>query len=136
MVLEQLTLPEGAPNAGGLERHLRAVLKREARRAEWGAGRGSRIEYRFTVTELSLNVRGDVLTVTCAALGKLPRNRTAKSRISFGGAVSERRALTERVLEIVARGVITRLAEIERIRRGQLASSRVRAPETTDSAND
>jgi hypothetical protein len=121
VVLDKLLLPDGAPTA--LEKHLRDVLRREARRAQWGAGRGSRIEYRFTVKELSASEHEGVLVVRCAAVGKLPGNKTAKSSISFGGAPEKRRELLERVLEIVGRGVITRLSEMERARRGQAPPS-------------
>jgi len=40
--------------------------------------------------------------------------------LTFSGPASTRDAVVVEVLEIVARGVITRLAELERTRRGQL----------------
>jgi len=94
------------------------VLRKEVRRVEWGAGRDNRIEYRFSVTKLELTVNGDVLEVSCTAVGALPGGRTAKSQLSFGGAANERQRVVKQVLEIVARGVITRLAQLERRRRG------------------
>lgn len=128
VILDRLELPDDVADAPRYERYLRRILKREARRATWGAGRGSRIEYRFKVTKLSLVMRGDVLTVSCSARGLLPGNKSARSSLSFGGDPRKPQQLVERVLEIVARGVITRLAEIERIRRGQLDSARVAPP--------
>lgn len=116
--LDRLTLPP-VGNADKIERHLREVLKREARKANWGAGRGSVIQYRFKVEELSLVNEGGVLSVTCSAAGRLPKGQAARSRLVYGGKPSERDKLVEHVLDIVARGVITRLAEMERIRRGE-----------------
>ena len=48
-------------------------------------------------------------------------------RGTFSGPASERGATVKRVLEIVARGVVTRLAELERKRRGDLRSGQRRA---------
>jgi hypothetical protein len=119
--LDRLQFPDNIPNAAAYVSHLKRVLHREAARADWGAGYGARIEYRFSVTALTLAHKGDVLTVTCVAVGKLPRGKTARSRISFGGDPGKQREVVKRVLEIVARGVITRLAELERMRRGASA---------------
>jgi hypothetical protein len=115
--LDRLEFPENVANAAAYASHLKRVLRREAARADWGAGRGARIEYRFAVTTLALTHTGDVLTVTCAAVGKLPKGKTARSRIRFGGDPTRPGRIVKRVLEIVARGVITRLAELERVRR-------------------
>jgi hypothetical protein len=115
--LDRLTLPALA-DADKIERHLRQVLKREAHKANWGAGRGSVIEYRFKVEELTVVNQSGVLSVTCSAAGRLPKGQAARSRLVYGGKPSEREKLVEHVLDIVARGVITRLAEMERIRRG------------------
>jgi hypothetical protein len=116
--LNALTLPAGLPDAAGLERRLRATLHREARRASWGAGRDNRIEYRFSLVALDVSQHGSVLRVHCAAVGRLPGGETAKSDITFGGAPAERTALVHRVVDVTARGVVARLAELERARRG------------------
>ncbi len=116
--LDRLDFPNHVADSRTLRLHLERVLKREVRRVEWGAGRDNRIEYRFSVTKLDLAVDGDVLEVSCTALGALPGGRTAKSQLTFGGAASERQRVVKQVLEIVARGVITRLAQLERRRRG------------------
>jgi hypothetical protein len=96
---------------------LRRVLSREARRLDWGASADSVIQYRFALQRLSFEVRQDVLTVHCSASGRLPKGLTARSQLSFSGEPARKRELVERVLTIVARGVLTRLAEIERERR-------------------
>jgi hypothetical protein len=116
--LDRLTLPP-LGNAEKIERHLRQVLQREVRKADWGAGRGSVIEYRFKVEELSVVNQSGVLSVTCSAAGRLPKGQAARSRLVYGGKPSEHDKLVEHVLDIVARGVVTRLAEMERIRRGE-----------------
>src|SRR5690606_24852766 len=96
----------------------RQVLRREVKRVEWGAGRDNRIEYRFRVTELVITSADGVVRVTCSATGILPGGRSANSRLGFSGAANRKNQVVKQVLEIVARGVITRLAELERRRRG------------------
>jgi hypothetical protein len=128
VTLDRLTFPGDVPDSAALAKHLRRILAREARRADWGAGRGSRIEYRFSVTELTLRSGAGVLRVRCTAHGTLPKGRGAKSHLDYGGDPQKRSELVKRVLEIVARGVITRLAELERVRRGELHRSGIRIP--------
>lgn len=115
-MIDRLTFP---PMNGsvGYERHLLAVLRREARLVDWGAGRGSKIALRFVVEQLRLVPKGRALEVRCSARGELPGGRRARSRLVFGGDPKQARQLVERVLEIVARGVVGRLAELERTRR-------------------
>ena len=120
IVLDYLDFPSDVPGASHFKKDLRTILYREVRRARWGAGSGSTITYRFFVTKLTLRTHGDVLQVTCHAFGQLPKGKTAKSTLTFSGSARERNAVVRRVLEIVARGVITRLAELERVRRGDL----------------
>lgn len=118
IVLDQLEFPKDVLGSSKFEKHLRRTLRREARRVDWGAGRDNRIEYRFSVTTLRFELEDELLRVHCTAVGRLPGGRSAKSRISFGGAPSERSRLVQDVLDVVARGVMTRLAELERQRRG------------------
>jgi hypothetical protein len=115
--LDSLVLPSQLDGLRVIERHLRSVLRREVRRVDWGAGRGNKIEYRFYVDELEVMREGDVVRVRCRATGKLPGGRTARSSLSFGGDPAKQQDVIKRVLEIVARGVITRLAQLERQRR-------------------
>jgi hypothetical protein len=113
----ELNRLELAAEAAEYEKFLRRVLAREARRLDWGASAGSVIQYRFALQRLSFEVRQGVLTVHCSASGRLPKGLTARSQLSFSGEPARKRELVERVLTIVARGVLTRLAEIERERR-------------------
>jgi hypothetical protein len=98
-------------------RHLKSVLRREARRADWGTGAKSTISLRFTIETLAVEERKSALHVRCSALGELPRRRTARSQLSYGGQLGTGKKLVFQVVEIVARGVISRLADMERTRR-------------------
>lgn len=113
--LDALVVPPDFPPA--LERHLKFVLRKAARRADWGAGRGAHIQFRFVLREFTVTRDGDVLRVHCNALGKLPGGMHASSRLNFGGEPKEQDILSKRVLEVVARGVVSRLADLERQRR-------------------
>ena len=115
--LDRLALPADLVGKKEIETHLRGTLRREARRADWGAGAHSKISYRFFVEQLELREEAGVLHVTCTALGRLPKGKSAKSHIVFGGDPRERTKVIQHVLDIVARGVVTRLAELERARR-------------------
>lgn len=116
--LDQLVFPKSIVGAPSFEKYLRKVLKREAYRVDWGAGHENRIEYRFYVEQLTYTIDGHALRIRCEARGRLPGGQTAKSELTFGGDISKRTQLTQQVLEIVARGVVTRLAQLERKRRG------------------
>jgi hypothetical protein len=119
--LDRLEMPPGLPRGGALERHFRFQLKKAAHRADWGAKRGSKIEYRVKLEELSVREGNGVIHVKCTALGSLPKGRTTRTLIDFGGNPAQRQRVIEHVLEIVARGVVTRLAAIERGRRAEVA---------------
>jgi len=122
--LDRLELPVGVPKHSPLERHLRLHLKRAAHRADWGAKRGAKIEYRVKIEELSVREGNNVIHVRCTALGSLPKGRTTKTFIDYGGDPAKRQWVIEHVLEIVAEGVVTRLAAIERGRRAQVAEAK------------
>ncbi|HKO48981.1 MAG TPA: hypothetical protein VJV79_14720 [Polyangiaceae bacterium] len=115
--LDRLSLPPELIGAKAFETHLRSTLRREVRHADWGAGPTSKISYRFVVEKLDLREENGVLHVTCTARGRLPKGKSAKSHIVFGGDPRERTKVVRHVLDIVARGVVTRLAELERARR-------------------
>ena len=115
--LDRLVFPEGVANGLEFQRFLKLRLQREARRADWGAPTGAKIEFRFFVEELTTRSDGNVLRITCTALGRLPKGKSARSKIEYGGDPRKRVLEVKKVLEMVARGVITRLAELERERR-------------------
>lgn len=115
--LDRLTFPKDIPGAPGYIRHLRSTLRRHAAQVDWGAGRDSTISFRFAVEKLQLTRQGSALRVHCSARGELPRGRTALSRLVYGGDPKQTQKLVRQVLTIVARGVVTRLAALERSRR-------------------
>jgi hypothetical protein len=117
--LDRLDFPDDVRGAHYFKKRLRRILAKETRRADWGAGRGHKIEYRFAITQLKLEPTEDgVLRVRCSAVGRLPGGKSAKSSLTFGGDPKKRNKVVLQVLEIVGRGVVTRLAELERVRRG------------------
>lgn len=117
--LDRITLPASTPYPDETLRHLKFVLQREARRADWGTGSKSTISLRFTIETLAVEQRKNALHVRCSALGELPRRRTARSQLSYGGEIAQGKKLVFQVIEIVARGVIGRLADMERTRRSE-----------------
>jgi hypothetical protein len=119
VVLDRLVVPSTVPEYKRVSRVLEKVLKREARRVQWGAGRQSRIEYRFYLEELRVTVEGGVYKVHCTALGRLPKGKSARSKLVLGGDPRNPRKIIDEVLAIVARGVLARLADLERERRAR-----------------
>jgi hypothetical protein len=117
VVLDQLVVPETIPEGRRVGKVLDRVLKREQQRVEWGAGRESRITYRFYLEQLDLSVERGVLKVRCTALGRLPKGKTARSKLEYGGDPARAHQVIDHVLSIVARGVLARLADLERDRR-------------------
>jgi hypothetical protein len=98
------------------EKELRAVLKREARRVQWGAPPDGLVEVSIKVTEFSVQHRTDVVRVTCTAVGRLANGPQVKTHFSFGGRPDKAAALESQMLLLVGRGVVTRLSSISRER--------------------
>jgi hypothetical protein len=117
IVIDQLVVPPTIPEQKRVTHALEKMLKHEQHRVEWGAGRGSRITYRFYLEQLDLSVDRGVLKVRCTAFGRLPKGKTARSKLEFGGDPLKSRQVIDHVLLIVVRGVLSRLAELERDRR-------------------
>jgi len=119
IVLDAPVVPPTMPEHQRVAKVLERALKHEAHRFQWGAGRKNRIEYRFYLEQLDLSVERGVLKVRCTALGRLPKGKTARSKLEFGGDANQPRKVIDHVLLIVARGVLSRLAELERDRRSR-----------------
>lgn len=96
------------------EKALQPILKKEARRADWGDHHGDPVIASIEIKELSSVLDGDVVRVTCTAVGKLQGGHAAKSKFSFGGHPADRAKLEKHVLELVTRGIVARLAEMSR----------------------
>lgn len=93
---------------------VKKILEKEGRRADWGRRRDTPIEAEVEIRELSHVREGEVVRVTCTAVGKIPGLGAAKSRFSYSGKPEEQRKLEHHVLELVARGIVTRLADMAR----------------------
>lgn len=119
VVLDRLVVPPSVPEHARVTKVLGQILKHEAKRVAWGAGRDARITYRFHLEELELRLDKGVLKVRCTAFGRLPKGKTARSKLEFGGDPREARKVVDQVLTIVARGVLARLADQERERRSR-----------------
>lgn len=119
IVLDELVVPADLPDHQRISKLLEKVLKHEAHHVQWGAGRTSRITYRFYLEELELSVEHGVLKVRCTAFGRLPKGKTARSKLEFGGDPKEPQKVIDHVLTIVARGVLARLADLEHDRRSR-----------------
>ena len=117
IVIDQLVVPATIPERQRVGKVLDKVLKHEQHRVQWGAGRESRITYRFYLEQLDLSVEKGVLKVRCTALGRLPKGKTARSKLEYGGDPAQAHKVIDHVLSIVARGVLARLADLERDRR-------------------
>jgi hypothetical protein len=117
IVLDRLVVPSTMPEYKRVTRLLQKVLKHEAGRVQWGAGRNNRITYRFFLEQLDVTVENGVYKVRCTALGRLPNGKSARSKLELGGDPRSPRKLIDEVLSIVARGVLARLADLERERR-------------------
>ena len=126
--LDRLDVPDDLRSGPAIKKQLRHILAHETKRANWGTGRGATIAYRFELRELTVEQLEGVIRVRCSAIGRLPGGKRAKSHLVYGGRPLERAKIVHRVLEIVARGVVGRLAEMERVRRGDLRQIHVRAP--------
>src|SRR4051812_48595519 len=65
-----------------LAKVLRAALEQAARKANFGKARSVTLSAR--VTSFSVEHHGDVLRISCTALGRVVGGQGAKSKISFG----------------------------------------------------
>lgn len=108
--------------AAGLEKTLKKLLQKAARKAKFG--RVKSVSLAVKVTDFTSERKGDVHRVTCTIVGRIPGGPSARSRISFGGSPAEKAKLEKQVLTMVANAVVTRLAEIVRTRAAKEAAAR------------
>lgn len=113
---KRVEVPPG-DDAARLEKLFRKVLAKAGKRADFGKAR--RVTLSARIVELTFEPRGDVLQVTCTMVGRLEGGPKARSRISYGGHPNQRAALEQDVLTMVASGLVTRLAEMARLRAEQ-----------------
>jgi len=111
--ITDVVVPEG-PESRGLARVVRRLLAHAIKRANFGKAHKVRFSARVTVLEMIEH--GDVLKVRCTMVGRLSDGTSARSRLEFGGKPSEKTALRNKVLGMVADGLVTRLAQMARDR--------------------
>jgi hypothetical protein len=91
-------------------RRLRSALREAAKEADFGDVKSVTIN--AEIVEWNVEQNGDVLRVTCTLVGRLEGGKTARSHISYGGRPNERAKLEKAVVVMVARGLMTRLAQL------------------------
>jgi hypothetical protein len=100
---------------------LKAVLKKESRRVDWGQHAGGELQGVVKVVEFAVSRKEDVMRVTCTAVGKLNKGPAVRTHFSFGGHPHQQEKLEKTMLTLIAQGVITRLSAIARDRAGRPA---------------
>lgn len=110
----RVDVPDGE-DATRLGKLLKEALKQAAKRANFGKAGGT-VLLSARITELSIEEHGDVLRVSCTAMGRVAGGAGARSRISYGGDPEKREELEKEVLTQVANGLVARLAQIVRTR--------------------
>ena len=91
---------------------MRKILEKEGRRADWGKKRKEPVEAEVVVKELVSVREGDIVRVTCTAVGRVKGLGAAKSKFSYSGLPQDKAKLEKHVLELVARGIVTRLSDM------------------------
>ncbi len=109
----KIDVPEG-DSAATLQKSLKKLLDEAARKANFG--KAKTLSLTVKLTDFTSETKGDVHRVTCSIVGRIPGGPSARSRISFGGSPADKAKLEKQVLTMVARAVVTRLAEIVRAR--------------------
>lgn len=113
VVWAEVKLPE-ARDIAVYQKMMKEILEKESRRARWGKKKGELVEASIVIKELRTETKGDVLHVSCSAAGTIAGLGVAKSRFSYGGLPKDKLALERKVLELVTRGIVARLAELSR----------------------
>jgi len=99
-------------DAAKLTKLLKSALVKAANKADFGKAKSVKLTAR--VLTYSIEQKGDVLRVSCTAMGRVAGGASAKSKISFGGSPDKRAELEKQVLTMVANGLVARLAQIAR----------------------
>lgn len=107
----RIDVPEGK-DAARLTTLLRKMLDKAVKQTDFGDVRVMTASAR--IVDLRTTKDGDVLRVTCALSGKLEGGQGARSKISLGGDPNRAAELEAEVLQAVANGLVTRLAELAR----------------------
>ena len=79
-------------------------------------GEAGKARVTITIRDLQVIEDGDVLRMSCTLVGKLEGGGSARSKISFGGKLDERKKLERQVIAAAAEGLMVRLAEMAKQR--------------------
>jgi hypothetical protein len=107
----KVDVPDG-DDAARLQKLLKKALGEAAKKADFGKAKSVSLTAR--VVEMTTEMRGDVLRITCTVMGRVVGGAGARSKISYGGSPDQRAELEKEVLTQVARGLVGRLAQIVR----------------------
>jgi hypothetical protein len=102
----------GGEDSGRVQKLLKQALATAAKKANFGKVKNVSLSAR--VVQMSVEEHGDVLRITCTAMGRVVGGAGARSRISYGGSPDKRDELEKEVLTQVANGLVARLAQIVR----------------------
>lgn len=102
----------GGGDSARVQKVLKQALATAAKKANFGKVKNVSLSAR--VVEMNVEERGDVLRITCTAMGRVVGGAGARSRISYGGSPDKREELEKEVLTQVANGLVARLAQIVR----------------------
>ena len=97
-----------------LDRFLKQVVESQAMRTDWGPHARTPLEARLEVTQFAIARSKDVVRVTCTGTGKLNGGPSVRSHFSMGGRPAGQAELERRVLTMLGRGIVGRLAQIAR----------------------
>ncbi len=112
----RVDVPE-VENAAKVAKLLKGALTKAAHKADFGKVKSVKLTAKLLTYKVEQ--KGDVLRVSCTAIGRVKGGASAKSKISFGGSPAKRAELEKQVLTMVANGLVARLAQIVRSHEGK-----------------
>lgn len=112
LAIAKLEVPDDS--AADFEKRLRRMIRSSAEKLDFG--RSKRVEATFKLKEFRVETTDDLVRVTATFVGRLKEGGTARSHISFGAKPAKRKSLEKQVLRLVVDGVLSRLAEMARVR--------------------
>ncbi len=105
---------ESAQRVKAVERSVRRHAAAAMKHLKFGEAGKARVT--ITIRDLQVIEDGDVLRMSCTLVGKLEGGGSARSKISFGGKLDERKKLERQVIAAAAEGLMVRLAEMAKQR--------------------
>lgn len=110
--IAKLEMPEDS--AADFEKRVRRLIRSTAEKLDFG--KTKRVEASFRLKDFDVDRSDGLVRVTATFVGRLQTGGTARSHISFGAKPSKQKSLEKQVLRIVVDSVLSRLAEMARVR--------------------